>query len=178
MLRQIIFATVMAMVLFGMATISMADYDDFISESEFKKSKGYCDEQFDNCEASCAKTSKKPVKCGQKCIKNMGKCYKNATKNSIEVSKLPKDAKKLWDKIAKKQDKGVRKCQSKFVKGIMKCDKKHLSKSQTPKDQKNYSNCINKNQLNTKQDVCLDNVMSKNTFKTKKMIKLLKGKKP
>jgi len=178
MLRRVVYSLVTVLLVLGMATISMADYDDFISESEFKKLKGFCNDQFDNCEATCTKNSKDPGKCNQKCLKSMAKCYKNASKNAIEFSKLPDNAQKIWKKIASKQDKGVRKCQDKFMKGLRKCEKKYLSKSQTDKDQANFSNCVNKGQFNTKQDKCLDKVMAKYSFKSKKMVKALKGKKP
>lgn len=178
MLKRIVFSLFVGALLFSVPAVSMADYDDFISESEFKKLKDACDMQFDNCENTCTMTSKQPDKCNQKCLKSMSQCYKNATKNAIEYSKLPEEAKKLWEQIAAKQDSGVRKCQDSFMKGLDKCQKKHLSKSQDDKAQKAFSECFNKGQYNTKQDKCLDNVMSKNSFKTKKMVKLLKGKKP
>ena len=107
-------------------------------------------------------------------------------KGDLDEPHLPPNIKDEWngyyinsflikggEKIAKKRDKHNNKCQKADGKAFDKCLKKHGDDDPT-----GTVKCYGKSGARVKMDKCFEKGQNKYPFKTKKMVKLLKGKKP
>ncbi len=167
--KTIVWGVVLACML-GFTAISWADYDDFIDLKKQKLMTKECVNEFQGCTNTCE--GKKIKKCNIACTKQQLKCLDNAQKNSVLVNKLPPKAKKLYQKINKKQDKAFASCQNTFQKAVDKCLK------ESDEDNVKTTLCLKKKKAAPKMYKCVNKAGQKHPFKTKKMVKLLKGKKP
>jgi len=176
MTNKIWFVTPLIMVVLllvlGLTGLAFADYEDFVDPKEVDKQVKYCGDQFNRCNRKCG-NEKKQIKCLKKCNARIEKCLDSATFNAVKEASLPDDAKKLWEKIAKKQDKAFDKCQTMYTSVWEKCEKKH-----GVDDAEGIRDCIDKSGVQVKQDACIEKVQQKYPFKSKKMVQLLKGKTP
>ncbi len=157
--------------IFSFTAVTRADYDDFIDLKKQRLLTKECVNEFKGCTNTCDE-GKKLKKCNIACTKQQSKCLDNAQKNSVLVNKLPPKAKKLYQKINKKQDKAFVSCQNTFQKEVDKCLK------ESDEDNVKTTLCLKKKKAAPKMYKCVNEAGKKHSFKTKKMVKLLKGKKP
>ncbi len=162
----------MPLFLVAMSGFVFADFEDFIDTANIKKQEEFCRDAFLACGRECAK-KKKMKKCFTTCKKRVDKCLDAAPNNAINEERLPKEARKEWEKIAKKRDKHNNKCQKADGKAFDKCLKKHGDDDPT-----GTVKCYGKSGARVKMDKCFEKGQNKYPFKTKKLVKLLKGKKP
>ena len=99
--------------LVGMSGFVFADFEDFIDPQNIDKQEEFCRDAFLACGRECAKKkkTKKMKKCFTTCKKRVDKCLDDAPNNAINEERLPKEARKEWEKISKKRDKHNNKCQ-------------------------------------------------------------------
>jgi len=158
-------------VLFVFVPVASADYNDFIDDKKMEAKLDTCIKKWENYTDRCnGQTPKKQKKCNIKASQNNAKCVQNARKNAVNYGDLPPAAQKEYAKIAVKHDKVEAKCTKAAKKGLYKCAFKYTGK---PKKEEACDDAVK-----NKYADCLEGMFTKYPFKSKKMVKLLKGKTP
>ena len=160
---------------FGSVSTGRADIDDFIDKGKIKAKRTKCIKARQAGLLKCIDIDdvKKQKKCAKALPKKFNSCMADANTVILKTSKLPPEAKQVADEIIAKQQKGAVACAKKMTKCNNQCFKKANG------DNNAYDKCLKKKKCGPNHDKCIKKVLKKHSIgKSKKLKKILKGKKP